>query len=430
MTTDPLYHLSPAWTHLTHLQPVRAEGVYYYDEDGQEWLDFTAGIGVVNTGHCHPRVVKAIQEQAANLIHGQINTVISKQAVALVNELNTITPDSIDCFFLSNSGAEATEGGIKLARQATGRTNVITFQGSFHGRTALTMAMTNSKTIYRAGYQPLPAGAFVAPFPYAYGYGMSEDDVTDFAMTQLKLLLKSQTAPEETAALVIEPVLGEGGYIPAPKRFMHEARDLCSHYGILFIADEVQSGFGRTGTMFNFEQSGIEPDMILMAKGLGSGFPISAIGASRALMDKWTPGSHGGTYGGNALAAATALETIKVMKDEDLPGNAAKMGTYLTGKLRELQARFPQMGDVRGPGLMVGVEFRDENHEPLPDVTRAVLKACIDQRLLLLSCGSYGNTIRWIPPLIVTEAQIDAAVDVFAAALEQVVGVAEPAPGD
>jgi 4-aminobutyrate aminotransferase len=430
MTPNPLYHLSPAWTHLTHLQPVRAEGAYYYDEDGHEWLDFTSGIGVVNTGHCHPRVVKAIQEQAANLIHGQINTVISKQAVALVNELNTITPDSIDCFFLSNSGAEATEGGIKLARQATGRTNVITFQGSFHGRTALTMAMTNSKTVYRAGYQPLPAGAFVAPFPYAYGLGMSEDDATDFAMAQLKLLLKSQTAPEETAALVIEPVLGEGGYIPAPKRFMQEARELCRHYGILFIADEVQSGFGRTGTMFCFEQADVEPDMILMAKGLGSGFPISAIGASRDLMNKWTPGSHGGTYGGNALAAATALETIKVMKDENLPANAARMGAYLTGKLGGLQVRYPQMGDVRGPGLMIGVEFRDENHEPLPDVTKAILKACLDQRLLLLSCGSYGNTIRWIPPLIVTEAQIDAAVDVFAAALEQVVGAAEPAPGD
>ncbi|MEM6282543.1 MAG: aminotransferase class III-fold pyridoxal phosphate-dependent enzyme [Chloroflexota bacterium] len=428
---NDLHHLSPAWTHLTRMQPVRAEGIYYYDADDNQWIDFTAGIGVVNTGHCHPRVVKAIQEQAAKLIHGQINTVISPQAVACVNELNTITPDHIDCFFLSNSGAEATEGAVKLAKQATGRTNVITFQGSFHGRTALTMSMTNSKTIYRAGYQPLPPGTFVAPFPYVCGYrGMSEDHVIDFCMDQLKLLLKSQTAPHETAALVIEPVLGEGGYIPAPPRFMQEARELCREHGILFIADEVQSGFGRTGTMFCFEQSNIDPDIVIMAKGIGSGFPISAIGASRELMEKWTPGSHGGTYGGNALAAATAVETIRVIKDEKLPENAAAMGEYLTARLRDVQQQFPLIGDVRGPGLMVGVEFRDENHNPLPDVMKAVLHGCLDRRLMLLSCGSYGNTLRWIPPLIVTQEQIDTAVDLFAEAVAQAVGIAEPAPGD
>lgn len=423
-------HLSPVWTHLTEMQPSRAEGIYYYDQDDNPWIDFTSGIGVVNTGHCHPRIVKAIQEQAAKLIHGQINTVISPAAVACSNELNTITPERINSFFLSNSGAEATEGAVKLARQATGRTNVITFQGSFHGRTALTMAMTNSKTVYRAGYQPLPGGTFVAPFPYSYGYNMSEDDTVDFCMGQLKLLLKSQTAPEETAALVIEPVLGEGGYIPAPARFLQEARELCDHYGIIFIADEVQSGFGRTGTMFNFEQAGIEPDIILMAKGLGSGFPISAIGAPHDMMVKWTPGSHGGTYGGNALAAATAAETIRVMKDESLPANAAKMGKHLTARLRGLQAQYPVMGDVRGPGLMIGVEFRDKNHEPLPDVAKGVLNACLDRRLLLLTCGSYGNTIRWIPPLVVNKKQIDTAVALFAEALAEVVGASQPAPGD
>ncbi len=433
MTHDPMYHLSPAWTHLTHMQPVRAEGIYYYDADGNQWIDFTSGIGVVNTGHCHPRIVKAIQQQAATLIHGQINTVISPAALDVVNELNTVTPPHIDCFFLSNSGAEATEGAIKLARQATGRTNVITFQGSFHGRTALTMAMTNSKTVYRAGYQPLPGGAFVAPYPYVHGYkgmGMSEDDVVDYCLDQLKLLLKSQTAPEETAALVIEPVLGEGGYVPAPTRFMRAAAALCQHYGILFIADEVQSGFGRTGTMFCFEQAEIEPDIIIMAKGLGSGFPISAIGAPRELMEKWTPGSHGGTYGGNALAAATAAETIRVMKDENLPANAAAMGEHLRGSLRCLQELYPQMSDVRGRGLMVGVEFRDEQHNPLPDVTKAVLAACLERRLLLLSCGTYGNTLRWIPPLVVTREQVDAAVEVYSEALAQALGAPQPVSGD
>ncbi len=430
MTQDAHYHLSPVWTHLTEMQPARAEGIYYYDTDDNRWTDFTSGIGVVNTGHCHPRIVKAIQQQAETVIHAQINTVISPAALDCVNELNTVTPENIDCFFLSNSGAEATEGAIKLARQATGRQNVITFQGSFHGRTALTMAMTNSKTVYRAGYQPLPGGTFVVPYPAAYALGMSEDEATDFAMQQLKLVFKSQTAPEETAALVIEPVLGEGGYIPAPVRFLQEARELCDHYGIMFIADEVQSGFGRTGTMFCFEHAGIEPDMMIMAKGLGSGFPVSAIGAPRATMEQWTPGSHGGTYGGNALAAAAAAETIRVMKDENLPANAAAMGERLQKGLRALQNAYPVLGDVRGRGLMVGVEFTDTDGKPDAHTMKAVLSACLDRRLMLLSCGTYSNVIRWIPPLIVTETQIDAALETFGEALAEVTEEAQPASGD
>jgi 4-aminobutyrate aminotransferase len=425
MTTQPqthpgMAHLSPVWSHLTPLQPVRAEGVYYYDADGAAWLDFTAGIGVVNTGHCHPRVVKAIQEQAATLIHGQINTVISPAILDLMTELNRITPPSIDSFFISNSGAEATEGAVKLARHATGRTNVITFQGSFHGRTALTMAMTNSKTVYRAGYQPLPGGTFVAPFPAAYTLGMTEDEATDYAMKQLKLLLKSQTAPEETAALVIEPVLGEGGYVPAPLRFLQEARALCAEHGIMFIADEVQSGFGRTGTMFRFEAADITPDIIIMAKGLGSGFPISAIASSRELMERWQVGSHGGTYGGNALAAATAAETVRVMCDEDLPARAAKMGAHLTAGLKQLQSEFPVIGDVRGPGLMVGVEFTAADGTPDKTTAKAVLHECLDNKLLLLTCGSYENVIRWIPPLVVDESQLDDGLAIFADALRTV----------
>ena len=422
MTQDPLYHLSPVWTHLTDMQPARAEGIYYYDADDNRWIDFTSGIGVVNTGHCHPRVVRAIQEQAATLIHGQINTVIAPSAVALVNELNTITPDPIDCFFLSNSGAEATEGAVKLARQVSGKPNIITFQGSFHGRTTLTMAMTNSKTVYRSHYQPLPSGTFVAPFPYTYGYGWSENETIDFCIKQLKLLLKSQSAPEETSAIIIEPVLGEGGYVPAPARFLRELRKLCTEHDIFLIMDEVQSGFGRTGTMFCFEQADILPDIIVMAKGLGSGFPISAIGAPHSMMEQWLPGSHGGTYGGNALAAAAALETIRVIKDENLPGNAAQQGQRLTAGLRSLQDRFSCIGDVRGPGLMVGVEFTDATGGPDPSTAKAVLSACIDNRLLLLPCGTYANTIRWIPPLIVTDDQIDAGLAIFERALVEVVG--------
>jgi 4-aminobutyrate aminotransferase len=417
-THTSLDHLSPVWAHLTTLEVERGEGIYLYETDGTRWIDFTSGIGVTNTGHCHPRVVKAIQEQAAKLIHGQINVILNKPAIKLAETLITVMPEGIDCFFFSNSGAEATEGAVKLARMATQRTNIITFQGSFHGRTAQAMAMTNSKTSYRSRYQPLPAGVFVAPFPYAYHYGWSEAETIDFCLRELDLIFKTQTAPEETAAVIIEPQLGEGGYVPAPARFLEALRELCTHYGILFVADEVQTGFGRTGKMWGFQHADLTPDIIVMAKGLGSGIPISGIAASRELMSKWPPGTHGGTYGGNALSTATATATVETIRDEKLPENAARMGERLMDGLMELQGRYPVIGDVRGRGLMVGTEFTSKG-KPDKDITKAVQKACLDRRLLLLTCGSYENVIRWIPPLVVNEAQIDEALTIFEDALRQ-----------
>jgi 4-aminobutyrate aminotransferase len=419
MAASDFPHLAPVWTHLTEIQPVRGEGIYLYDADGNPYIDFTSGIGVVNTGHCHPRVVQAVQEQAASLLHGQINVVIPPSTVKLSEALNAVTPDEIDCFFFSNSGAEATEGAVKLARVATGKQNVIVFQGSFHGRTAQTMAMTTSKTIYRAGYQPLPGGIFVAPFPYSYYYGWDDERATDFCIEQLHHLLKAQTAPDETAAVVIEPVLGEGGYVPAPARFMQELRAICAEHDILFIADEVQTGFGRTGKFWAFEHAGITPDIIIMAKGLGSGLPISGIGASRALMEKWTPGSHGGTYGGSALGTAAALATVGVMQDENLADNAAVLGDRLLDGLKDLQAESSVLGDVRGLGLMIGCEFTRDG-QPDKASASAVQKACLDNNLLLLTCGTDGNVIRWIPPLVVTGEQIDNALEIFANALATV----------
>lgn len=410
--------LAPVWTHLTTMQPVRAEGAYLYDADGNRALDFTCGIGVTNTGHCHPRVVAAIQQQASQIIFGQMNVVISPSTVQLAEKLNEITPPCIDRFFFANSGAEAVEGAVKLARQATGRRNLIVMQGSFHGRTHQAMAMTTSKYVYRYDYQPLPGAVFVAPFPYSYYYGWDDEETVDFCLKQLDLLLHSQSAPGETAAIVIEPVLGEGGYVPAPEGYMQAVRQLCDKHDILLILDEVQSGFGRTGKFFAYEHAGIEPDILVMAKGLGSGMPISAIGASAALMERWKPGTHGGTYGGgSAIAAAAASATVDVLLEEGLVDNAAAMGDYLTGKLRALQAKHPVLGDVRGRGLMVGVEFTSDGE---PDAERAsrVLRHCLDAHLLLLICGSYQNVIRWIPPLIVTREQIDDAVDIFSNALE------------
>lgn len=415
-----MQHLSPVWSHLTQIQPVRGEGIYLYDEQGNQYIDFTSGIGVTNTGHSHPQVVEAIQKQAPNLLFGQMNIVVVPQFVTLSEKLNAITPTSIDSFFFTNSGAEATEGAVKLARHATGKRNIIVFQGSFHGRTHQTMAMTTSKYIYREDYQPLPGGIFVAPFPYSYYYGWDEEETIEFCMKQLKMLVKSQTSASETAAIFIEPVLGEGGYIPAPDGFMHELREFCTKHGILLVADEIQSGFGRTGKMFAIEHSGVQPDIMVMAKGLASGMPIAAIGSSKELMSKWKTGTHGGTYGGgNAVVAAAACATIDVIIREDLPNHASHMGEYLLQKLRDLQAQYPIIGDVRGRGLMIGTEFTLPNGEPASDFTKAVRTACVESKMLILSCGSSENVIRWIPPLVVTEDQIDVAVEIFAQAIQK-----------
>lgn len=419
-------HISPVYSRAFTPSIVveRGEGSYLFDVNGRRYLDFTCGIGVTNTGHAHPKVVKAIQDQAAKLIHGQANIVYHQPMIELVDELMTVMPDpGLDSFFFSNSGAEIVEAAVKLAKVATGRPNTIVFSGSFHGRTHLTMTMTTSKTIYRAGFQPLVPGIFVAPYPHTYTLHMDDEAATDYCIAQLKNLLRSQTAPEETACVVIEPELGEGGYVVPPARFMRELRALCDEHGILLVADEIQSGLGRTGKFFAIEHFGVRPDILIMAKGIASGLPLSALAASKALMAKWKPGSHGGTFGGNVVACAAAVATIRAMKEEKLPENAAARGAQLTAGLKRLQRDFKQIGDVRGLGLMVATEFTDaERGRPDTDTAKAVVKAAFEQGLMLLTCGTYDNAIRWIPPLVVTEAQIDEALSIFAAALDRVTG--------
>ncbi len=418
-------HLAPVWSHLTQLRPVRGSGAYLYDAAGTEYLDFTSGIGVTNTGHAHPRVVEAIKRQAEELLFAQVNITISPALERLAEALATVVHPTLSSFFFSNSGAEAVEAALKLARHATSRPNVITFQGSFHGRTGQAMALTTSKTVYRHRYQPLPAGVIVAPFPYAYRYGWDEDTAVDFCLQELELILKTQTAPDETAAFLLEPVLGEGGYVPAPKRFLQGLRRLADEHGILLVFDEVQTGFGRTGRFFAYEHSGVVPDVLVMAKGLGSGLPISGVASRPELMAKWERGTHGGTYGGGStVPLAAARATIDTLIAEDLPGNAERMGERLTAGLRELQQRYPVIGDVRGPGLMVGVEFAGG-----PGLAKQVQQACLAERLLLLTCGVADQVVRWIPPLVVGPTEIDAGLAVFGRALEQVttepVGAAE-----
>ena len=414
-------HLSPVWPHYTPIIASRAVGCYIYDQDGTAYLDFTCGIGVTNTGHCHPKVVEAIQKQAGLLLHGQMNIVIHEPILELIDQLRTILEPSIDGFFFSNSGAEAIEGAMKLARHATGRTNIIVFQGSFHGRTIGTMSLTTSKTVYRAGYQPLMPGVFVAPYPYAYRYGWDEEVTSHWCLEELDFLLTTQTAPNETAAILVEPILGEGGYVVPPVSFLQGLQNVCARHGILLILDEIQSGLGRTGRWFAYEHFGVRPDIITVAKALASGLPISGVFSRLELMQSWIPGTHGGTFGGNAVAASAGVATIRAMKEEDMLSNAREQGNKLQAGLRQLQEEYEGIGDIRGKGLMIGVEFRQSDGTPDKTTAKAVVHGCLDRKLLLLTCGPWDNTIRWIPPLNVNDYQIKEALAIFEESLEEIV---------
>ncbi len=411
--------LSKVWTHATDIVADHGEGVYIYDSEGNKYLDFTSGIGVTNTGHCHPRIVSAIKNQADSLIFGQMNIVVHNPVLDLVGKLQKIVPAGLDRFFFANSGAEAVEASVKLAKQATGRPNVVVFQGSFHGRTHLTMSMTTSKTVYRAGYQPLVPGIFVTPYPYSFYYGWDDDTTSQFAVKELERLLKSQTAPKETACIIIEPVLGEGGYVVPPRGFIKTLREICDEYGILLIADEIQSGFGRTGKYFAIDHEGISPDIMVMAKGLASGMPLSGIAYKHELEKNWIKGSHGGTYGGNPVCCAAAVATIEVLEEEKLVENASVRGKQLLDGLLAIQKKDGRIGDVRGLGLMIATEFTKDN-EVDPKTAKAVIKEAAARNLLLLSCGTFGNIVRWIPPLIVSEKQINDALKIFEDSLSSI----------
>ncbi len=427
-------HLSPVWARYSNIIVERGEGAVLYTDDGREMLDFTCGIGVTNTGHCHPRVVAAIREQAGLLLHGQANIVYHKPMLQLVEALRQVVPAGIDAFFFSNSGAEAVEGALKLARQATGRTDVIVFDGGFHGRTSGAMALTTSKGKYRSGYAPLPSGVHVAPYASCYSCaiakaaGRNGAEISQAApadswccgdpLRRVEHILHANTTPDDVAAILVEPVLGEGGYVVPPALFFRGLREICDKYGILLIADEVQSGFGRTGKFFAMEHFGVQADIIVAAKGIASGLPLSAVMTRQEIMDRWHPGSHGGTYGGNAVACAAAVATLEVMKAEQLVERSAAMGRVLKDELIEIQHTNQAIGDVRGVGLMVGVELVDAAGNPDAVLTKRVLAACQEHGLLLLSCGTYDNVVRFIPPLVVSDDQIHAAVRVFHAALQ------------
>ncbi len=411
-------HLALNWSPSGDIVITRAIGCEMFDTEGRRYLDFMSGIGVVNTGHCHPKVVKAIEEQVRCLLHSQSYIALHPPLIELAQQLATLMPGAIDTFFFCNSGSEAVEAGVRLARSATGRSNIIAFQGGFHGRTAGAMSLTSSNAQYRSGALPFMPGVFFAPFPHAFRHQISEAEATTRSLQAVRELLQTQTRPEHTAAMVIEPVQGEGGIVLAPSSFLAGLREICDEHGILLIADEIQAGFGRTGRMFAIEHAEVQPDIILLGKGIASGLPMAAIGAPEAIMDKAPYGSQGGTYNGNAVACAAAVATIKVLVDEDLPGRAKVQGAYLLSKLGEIAACYSSNQiDVRGRGLMVAIEIMKANGEPAAAEVQSIIDQARANGLFLLSAGPESNIIRMTPPLVVTSEQIDEAVAIFGEAL-------------
>jgi 4-aminobutyrate aminotransferase len=396
-----------------------ALGAELWDEAGRRYLDFTAGIAVANTGHCHPRVVAAVQEQAGKILHAQANIYRHRPMLDLAASIARIMPPGLDQVFFGNSGAEAIEGAVKLAKAATRRPAVIAFRGAFHGRTAGAMALTTSKVKVRAHHEPHLPSVYFAPFPSVYRSATPDDPDACAAacLAELRTLFDTMVHPEDVAAIIVEPVQGEGGYIVAPTSFLHGLRSICDQHGIKLIFDEIQSGFARTGKMFAFEHSGVRPDIICLAKGIASGLPLSAIVSDAATFAGWAPGMHGSTYGGNVIACAAGLATLAVIEEERLSERAARLGERLTAGLRALQRQHPVIGDVRGLGLMIGVEFVGPDGAPNGAATKRVLAGCLERGLLLLSAGVYEQVIRWMPPLVITDEQLDEALAIFGAAL-------------
>ena len=409
--------LSQILKQATGVVAARGEGVNLYDEQDRRYLDFTAGIGVTSTGHCHPRVVEAAQRQVATLIHAQYTTVMHRPLLNLVDRLGEVLPTGLDRMFFANSGSEAIEAALRLTRQATRRPNVIVFHGGVHGRTVAAASMTTSGTKFKGGFSPLMSGVQVSPFPDPTYFGWDVEQSTDFALKQLDYVLQTLTQPEETAAFFVEPVLGEGGYVPGNSRFFAGLRERADAYGIQLVMDEVQTGFGRTGKFWGEDHFDVHPDVLVTAKGLASGFPLSGIAASSELMAKAWPGSQGGTYGANAVACAAALATLDVIEDEKLVQNAADRGEQLKTALTKIAGEHRQITDVRGLGLMIGAEFRDADGKPDGATAAAVQQEAARRGLLLLTCGAWSQVVRFIPALVVNSDEIDLAVNLWGEAV-------------
>jgi 4-aminobutyrate aminotransferase len=413
--------ISPSYTRSYPLVARRGRGMRVEDVDGNEFLDFAAGIAVVSTGHCHPEVVAAIQKQAAELIHISGTDFYCELMTDLADRLSAIAPmPGPHKFFYGNSGTEAIECALKLARYHTGRQQVISFLGAFHGRTMGALALTGSKPQQKRRFSPLVPGVTHVPYPYAYRGctgGQQEQEAFSLGCARFieETLFKTILPPEEVAAIFIEPIQGEGGYVVAPENFLRELRAICTRHGILLVVDEVQSGAGRTGKWWAIQHSGVEPDIVCMAKGIASGMPLGICMARAEVMD-WVPGSHASTFGGNPVSIAATLATIGILSREGL-ANAARVGEQMLERLRGWIETHPLVGDVRGRGLMIGIELVKDKatREPATALRNRVETLAFERGLMILGCGE--TSLRLCPPLIVSEQEATVALDILEEAL-------------
>ena len=399
---------------------VRAENAEIWDVEGRRWIDFCAGIAVVNTGHCHPHVMAAARAQLNQFTHTCFQVVAYESYVELAERLNKLAPGaSPKKTFFMNTGAEAVENAIKVARAYTGRSGVIAFNGAFHGRTMFSLALTGKVDPYKKGFGPFPAEVYHAPFPDPL-HGVSIDD----AFHGLELIFKNDIEATRVAAIIVEPVQGEGGYIPAPAEFLQRLRALCDQHGIVLIVDEIQTGAARCGKFFAVEHAGIEPDVITMAKGLGGGMTLSAVIGKAAIMDAAVPGGLGSTYAGHPVAVAASLAVLEVIEKEKLADRAAMLGEKCRSRLNALRARFSCIADVRGLGAMTAVEFSHggDPKKPAGDIAAALKAEAAKRGLLLLNCGSYGNVLRLMLPLTIPDSVLDEGMEILEASLTAAVG--------
>jgi len=394
----------------------RAENAEVWDVDGNRYIDFAGGIAVVNTGHRHPKVVAAVSKQLESFTHTCFHVMPYESYVALCERLNALVPArQANKTALFNSGAEAVENAVKIARAYTGRSAVIAFDGAFHGRTSMTMGLTGKVVPYKSGFGPFPGDIYRAPFPNAL-HGVSVDDSID----GLKKLFKMDVDAQRVAAVIVEPVQGEGGFYVAPPKFLQELRAICDEHGILLIADEIQTGFGRTGKMFAIEHSGVIPDLTTLAKSLAGGLPLSALVGRADIMDAVAPGGLGGTYGGNPLACAAAHAVLDAFEEENLLERSVALGKRMQRRLKALAEKAPCIGEVRGLGPMIAIElFNDEERrEPAVDMTAAIVAKAAEQGLILLSCGVYANVIRILVPITASDAIVDEGLGILENAME------------
>ena len=395
---------------LTQVFAARAENAEIWDVEGKRYIDFAGGIGVLATGHRHPRVMAAVAEQLQKFTHTCYQVMPYPGYVALAEKLNEITPGRHPKrTSLFSTGAEAIENAVKIARVATARSGIIAFSGAFHGRTMMAMALTGKVAPYKAGFGPFPSEIYHAPFPIDL-HGVSVED----ALRAINTLFKADIDPQRVAAIVIEPVQGEGGFYVTPPGLMRRLRELCDEHGILLIADEIQSGFGRTGKLFAMEHYGVDPDIIVTAKSLAGGFPLSAVTGRTSVMDAAPAGGLGGTYAGSPVAIAAALAVIDVIKDERLVEGAVRLGGELKARLGRLQSEIPQIAEVRGLGAMIGVEFADaKTREPDPAFVKKVQARALERGLLLLTCGIHFNVIRFLMPLTIPDGVFSEALEIL-----------------